>query len=895
MISFPKIKKTCISASAAFFATVFATATFAIQPQVFVQNNEADFSSGTNDNTVVTNLGDVKLAASTKTVGKLADPASIIYDLQTVQGKTYLAAGPEAKLFEQVGEEVKEVLSLKNEQIFALSQYQGKLLLAISGANTRLATLEEDNTLKTIADLKDIRYIWDMLIHENHIIIATGIEGKILAINPDVYKAPVEEEKATEEEAVPEANQEEAKPNAEKKDEEKPKEIPGLINILDAEQANILCLAMDSQGRMYAGTDTDGLVYRITPKGNKEFEAFVILDASEPEIGALLVTNEDIVYAGTADANQAKPGRISEAVGQETGRPEAVPAPVQNTQEPGELPELPPSPEPVTQSATPAEAPSQIASEQPTPTPQAAEPTEAPATPGDNAEATPQSVPLSSFAQTENKESPETGQPETGLEEQAANVPQEPTAEQHDRLRNLVRQKLEAARKSGTLQAPAGQTVEGARKAAPSVTRAQNAASQNNKQGNAIYRIDKDGFVSQVFRESVMILKLIDDNGKLLVGTGNEGQIFRIDPSAGETIIVANLESEQIPAMQLSQTGVLLGTANPAELIDLVESDRSFEGTYTSPVLDAGQVSLWGTTRLTASLPAGTSVSVETRSGNVDNPETAPWSEWSKANIFMPDNTSPLQPREMVVTSPPARYLQYRLILKGNDSDTPVIGRVATAYVTPNLRPMITSLKATYPEPPQRQAQAEQQNQPSPNMNIQWNASDPNDDKLLYNVQFQPSGSSKWITIAEDHEQNSFDWNTSYRAPDGWYYIRVIASDKLDNPGDMAMTYIRRSEPILVDNSAPDIRDLKVSVWRNSATITGLAFDHYSPIHSIGYVIDDEKFFHPILPEDLIFDSTQEQFSVTLSDLPAGAHVVTIKVTDVRGNFALRRQLFEIK
>ncbi|QDU33875.1 hypothetical protein KS4_19340 [Poriferisphaera corsica] len=851
-----KKKGQCIALTIA--CSLFTTASLvnAIQPETFLQSTEADFSKGENENTVVTNLGDIKLSASTTIIDKISDEASIIYDLQKIGDRTYLAAGPEAKLLELVGEEVKEISSLENEQIFSLALYKGKLLLGISGANSRLATLEDDGSIKTLVELSETRYIWDMIPNGHGIILATGIEGQIISVNPETFDAEAEEN-------------------------------PGMQVVLDVEQANVLCLAMDSQSRIYAGTDTDGLVFRITPKDDGSYEAFVILDANEPEIGALLVTNQDIVYVGTADAKQAKPGRISEVIGQEKGRPDEIESVNVEPASPSDIPDVPPAPEPVDQTDTdiePLEAPAETQADDSADLENAQE----------GVDTEPQAIMLAIQDQDDDL------QPmQSDLAEQTeAEINTEPTAEQRDRLRELVRQKLLSARNSGTLQAPAGSPSEGGRKAAPSVARAKSSGKQGPQQGNAIYRIDKDGFVSQVFRESVMILKLIDDNGDLLVGTGNEGQIFRIDPSLGETTIVADLEAEQIPAMQVVDGSVLIGTANPAEIVNLTEAGKSVRGTYLSPILDAGQVSLWGTLRVTADIAEETSVTVETRSGNVDNPELAPWSTWSQAKVFMPleENHSPLQPREMLVSSPPARYIQYRLTLMGQADKTPVIGRVATAYVTPNLRPSVTSVTATYPEPPKNQPQnINKLGQPNPNMNIKWEAFDPNGDTLLYTLQFQPSGTSRWINIVEDHAQPSFEWNTALRAPDGWYYIRIIATDKLDNPGDMALSYSRRSEPVLVDNSPPKAEDLQIKISGRSAVLFGTAIDKYSPIHTIGYLLDDEAFFHPILPDDLIFDSTTETFSVTLPDLTAGQHVVTVKVNDDRGNFVLQRKLFEIK
>ena len=54
----------------------------------------------------------------------------------------------------------------------------------------------------------------------------------------------------------------------------------------------------------------------------------------------------------------------------------------------------------------------------------------------------------------------------------------------------------------------------------------QNAAKSAN--GNAIYKITPDGFVTEVFREQVTVMSLIEHEGTLLAGTGSDGVIYQI-------------------------------------------------------------------------------------------------------------------------------------------------------------------------------------------------------------------------------------------------------------------------------------------------------------------------------------------------------------------------------
>ena len=179
-------------------------------------------------------------------------------------------------------------------------------------------------------------------------------------------------------------------------------------------------------------------------------------------------------------------------------------------------------------------------------------------------------------------------------------------------------------------------------------------------------------------------------------------------------------------------------------------------------------------------------------------------------------------------------------------------------------------------------------------MAVTWEAADSNADTLTYDVAYRPAGSQRWITVAEDIEASPYEWQTQ-QVPDGYYLLRVTADDARDNPGDMAKTATRRSDPVLVDNTPPTFDSLKRDVKGESVTIRGKVADELSPLRRLDYTLDGEEEYHPILPEDLIFDSTSETFRLTLSDLDAGPHVVTLRARDIRGNTRHESILFDTK
>lgn len=79
-------------------------------------------------------------------------------------------------------------------------------------------------------------------------------------------------------------------------------------------------------------------------------------------------------------------------------------------------------------------------------------------------------------------------------------------------------------------------------------------------------------------------------------------------------------------------------------------------GSVTSVVYDFSAASAWGTISWTAMTPSGTTLTIETRTGDVSAPD-ATWSAWAA------------QTNGTTITSPgPARYIQYRATLSTTDT-----------------------------------------------------------------------------------------------------------------------------------------------------------------------------------------------------------------------------------
>jgi hypothetical protein len=382
--------------------------------------------------------------------------------------------------------------------------------------------------------------------------------------------------------------------------------------------------------------------------------------------------------------------------------------------------------------------------------------------------------------------------------------------------------------------------------------------------GNAVYRIDPDGFVTELFRQQVSIFALLlEQNGALLIATGGEGGLFQLNPAADETSTLAKLDSKQIMCLLPMKDGrVLMGLANSGE-IAAMESGFARHGSYTSAVLDAKQISAFGKMQLRGTLPGGSGLQVATRSSNVEEASAPGWSKW----------TEPVSAAQFIqITSPPARFLQYRFLFSSDGATTPAVEDVNIAYQVANLAPLVKSVKV------------EAQDGTSM-LNISWEGADPNEDEVEYSLFFRSGRSGPWILMKEKLKQTSSEWETR-GVGDGRYEIKVQASDSAANAAGQGKSSSRITDPIIVDNTAPVIGDLKTQVNGVNAHVALNVADRTSTVASLEYSVDSSDTWQLVLPSDIIADSPEEAFELLVPNLSAGAHQITLRATDARGNRA---------
>lgn len=391
------------------------------------------------------------------------------------------------------------------------------------------------------------------------------------------------------------------------------------------------------------------------------------------------------------------------------------------------------------------------------------------------------------------------------------------------------------------------------------------------EQASFIYKITKDGFVNDIFNEAVVFFCLAEEDGKLLVGTGNGAQLFSIDPVAEqEAIIYEDEQAAQVTAIAVAGDDVYLGTANPAKLIKL-SSGFASEGTYTSDLVDAGQPAKWGKLQLEADIPQGCKVQVASRSGNVKDVNDPTFSDWTEPVEI----TEPVQ-----LECPLGRFCQYKLVLQSEDgSKSPLIREIAVASTVPNLAPKIASVTTERDAKPGKEGV----------LKISYRTEDDNGDKLIYKIDFRKVGRTNWIELKDELEAASFEWEGK-TVEDGRYEVRITASDERSNTTSTKLTGSRISDPVVVDNTGPVVKNITTSALKNTGQYRIFEIkvqDELSAIGKLEYTIDSNADWIGTVPDDLVYDTMDENFTIKIDakkDLPKGDHVLTIKVSDAVGN-----------
>ncbi|TXJ43352.1 sugar-binding protein [Brachyspira aalborgi] len=390
---------------------------------------------------------------------------------------------------------------------------------------------------------------------------------------------------------------------------------------------------------------------------------------------------------------------------------------------------------------------------------------------------------------------------------------------------------------------------------------------------NSLYKADTNGTVQRLFflNQTLVFALSSDIDNNIYFITGDNADIYKINGNDGLLSYIGGLENKTLSTFSATKDGLYFAISKTGEIYKMQNGNPS-EGSFISDTLDLKLLSKLGSLKAMTTIPDGSDISFEVRTGNVARVDNT-WSDFTKVS------------EDGKINAPDGRFLQFKITMKNsnaNEKSVPVLSSMDFTYIENNLPPdVLNGGLTTYYK--QQNDSSETTKSPQLEENetmIYWKGSDPNGDKLIYDLEYRLKGEKNYRKLANNLETPYFRFK-SYLMPSGIYDFRITASDRFDNPIDLSKTKTLEVLNIKYDNDSPEIFDFAVKTEGNKRIITFRAEDKLSFLKTVRYSTITEE-WHYILPDDKVLDSMSENFTIIIEDEEAGS--ITIEVLDTEGN-----------
>jgi hypothetical protein len=287
---------------------------------------------------------------------------------------------------------------------------------------------------------------------------------------------------------------------------------------------------------------------------------------------------------------------------------------------------------------------------------------------------------------------------------------------------------------------------------------------------SALYKIFPDNTVETLWssKDENIYDVVADAAGTLTFLTDAQGRVYRLDSRPDrnrEATLITQTNEADATRLTASPRGLLIAAGNVGKMLRLDQSATA-AGWFESSIHDSGTVARWG--RL--SWVGGKGVLFKTRAGNSARPD-ATWSDWSEPIA---------DPAKSLITSPNARFIQWRADFTG----TAELDSVTIAYLPQNTAPSIRSITVSALAAQAGAAknassstssafsitvtdtgdatsavgtQAQTLSRPAgQQLQVSWQADDPDGDKLSYNLYFRGEDEREWKLLRADISENTY-------------------------------------------------------------------------------------------------------------------------------------------
>jgi hypothetical protein len=235
-----------------------------------IQGAEA-FAAGTLENIAVSSLGEFSLAPDLTQVAETEDP--YVWSLAVAGDTTYVGTGNAGRIYKVVaGEEPALLVDTPEVAILSLVVGPDGALYAGTSPDGLVYRIDPTAAMPTPTTIfqGDETYVWALMFDgDGRLYVATGENGKLFRLTPEPGGSSFTSEV-----------------------------------LFDAEESHLLCLA-NVGGKVYTGSDSNGLVYRIDPAVPDK--AFVVYDSDEQEVRSILNGGLGAVYITTSTGKTPRP------------------------------------------------------------------------------------------------------------------------------------------------------------------------------------------------------------------------------------------------------------------------------------------------------------------------------------------------------------------------------------------------------------------------------------------------------------------------------------------------------------------------------------------------------------------------------------------------------------
>ncbi len=409
---------------------------------------------------------------------------------------------------------------------------------------------------------------------------------------------------------------------------------------------------------------------------------------------------------------------------------------------------------------------------------------------------------------------------------------------------------------------------------------------------SAVFRILPDGGNETLWSSTSVAgfsLYAHQTGNGVLLGTSDKGRIYNITNDGRETLLLQTNEG-QVSSILTDGKKLLASSSNQGKLYSF-GSENNAEGSYESSVRDARSSAAWGRVWW-----SGTgNIELQTRSGNTEKPDET-WSPWSAAQRDSKGGQ---------ISSPKARYLQWKAVLRGpatlNDVSVSYLGKnIAPEVLSITVLPANVGLAANIVQQPDPTLEASGLDPADLGMpqvanimprryyqrgarSFQWTAEDRNGDKMEYNIYYREVNETNFHLL-KDGAKETFYTLDGLALPDGRYVFKIAANDSPSNPAGETLSGDRMSEPVAIDNTPPTVQLVGTPlVSADKVRIVFQASESSGIIQRAEFSVDGST-WKSVYSDDGISDSSSEKYTLEIPVKAPGEYVVALRVFDQNGN-----------